>query len=292
MIEIQNVSKQFYSFKALDNVSFTIPRGEVVGLLGPNGAGKTTLFKLIAGILKPDKGKIYPLPGAWPAIGFKTDRLLFPNHLRVHQYLEVVAQLSNIPRRHTRQTVAEALAWVDLREAAHKKIGACSKGMRQRIGLAQALIGDPPLLLLDEPSNGLDPQGQDEMHRRIQQLHTAGKTIVLSSHQLHEVTQVCTYLVILKRGQVHYQNSMVDALTMSPYALIETDRPVTNPILVAELHALHPDIQVEGHKIYLHDEAMRLRRDILAMVLRAGYDVLHVAQMHTTLAQIYAEAVR
>lgn len=292
MIEIKGVTKQYYNFKAIDNVSFTIPRGEVVGLLGPNGAGKTTLFKLIAGILKPDKGKIYPIAGAWPALGFKTDRLLFPNQLRIRQYLEVVAQLSEVPRHQVKQTVIEALAQVDLLDAAHKKIGACSKGMRQRIGLAQILIGDPSLLLIDEPSNGLDPTGQVEMHQRIQKLHAAGKTIVMSSHQLHEVTQVCTQLIILNRGQIHYQNSMVNALTMSPHSLIQTDRPLMNPILLAELHAFHPDIQVEGTKIFLHAEAMRLRRDVLAMVLRAGYDVLHVEQKHTTLAEIYAEAVR
>jgi ABC-2 type transport system ATP-binding protein len=292
VIEIKNVTKQFYSLRAIDNVSFTIPRGEVVGLLGPNGAGKTTLFRLIAGLLKPDKGKIYPLANGWPPIGYKTDRLLFPNQLRINQYLEVVAELSETPRHQVKQTVREALARVDLLGAANKKIGACSKGMRQRVGLAQALIGDPPLLLLDEPSNGLDPAAQEEMHRRIQELHSLGKTIVMSSHQLHEVTQVCTYLVILNRGQIHYQNSMVDALTVSPHSLIETDRAITNPILLAELHALHPAIQVEGARIYLHDDAMRLRRDILAMVLRAGYDVLHVEQKHTTLAEIYAEAVQ
>ncbi len=292
MISIQNVTKQFYQFKAIDNVSFTVPKGEVVGLLGPNGAGKTTLFKLIAGILQPDKGKIYPDSGTWPTIGYKTDRLLFPNHLRVKQYLKIVTELSNVPHSQTERVLSEALARVDLLSAANKKIGACSKGMRQRLGLAQALIGDPPLLLLDEPSNGLDPAGQDEMYRRIQELQAAGKTILLSSHQLHEVTQVCTQLIILNRGQIHYQSSMVDALTVSPYALIETDRPIISPLLLAELHALHPGIQVESNRIYLRDAAMRLRRDILAMVLRAGYDVLHVEQKHITLAEIYAEAVR
>lgn len=292
MIEIKNVTKQYYNLTALDNVSLEIPQGEVVGLLGPNGAGKTTLFKLIAGILKPDKGHIYPRSGNWPAIGYKTDRLLFPNHLRIHQYLETVAGISDVPPHRTKAIVQDALAWVDLLSVANKKIGACSKGMRQRVGLAQALIGNPPLLLLDEPSNGLDPAGQMDMHQRIQELHAAGKTIMLSSHQLHEVTQVCTHLVILNRGQIHYQNSMVDALTVSPHSLIETDRAVTSPVLLAELHALHPGIRIEGARIYLHNDAMRLRRDILAMVLRAGYDVTHVEQKHITLAEIYAEAVR
>ncbi|MCP4360315.1 MAG: ABC transporter ATP-binding protein [Chloroflexi bacterium] len=292
MIEIRNVTKNFYNLTAIDNVSFTIPRGEVVGLLGPNGAGKTTLFKLIAGILQPDKGQIRPLNGDWPTIGYKSDRLLFPNHLRIQQYLETVANLSGIPRQNISPVVAQSLALVDLQQAANNKIGTCSKGMRQRIGLAQVLIGNPSLLLLDEPSNGLDPTGQTDMQSRIQALHAAGKTIVLSSHQLNEITQVCTHLVILNHGQIHYQSSMVDALTVSPHNLIETSREITSSILLAELVALHPDIQVEGRAIILRHGAMRLRRNILAMVLRAGYDVIRVEQKHITLAEIYAEAIR
>lgn len=292
MIDIKNVSKNYYNLKAVDNISLTIPAGEVVGLLGPNGAGKTTLFKLIAGILNPDKGVIRPIRENWPSIGYKSDRLLFPNHLKINQYLEVVAGISNVPRGKIKYLTQQVLAQVDLLESANKKIGTCSKGMRQQIGLAQVLMGNPQLLLLDEPSNGLDPEGQQEMLNRIRELHAAGKTIVMSSHQLHEVTQVCTYLIILNRGQIHYQNSMVDALTISPHALIETERPLLDSMLTTAIYALHPNIKIEGNKIYLQDEAMNLRRDILAMLLRSGYDVVHVEQKHITLAEIYAEAVR
>jgi ABC-2 type transport system ATP-binding protein len=291
VIEIKQITKNFYNLKAIDNVSLTIPQGEVVGILGPNGAGKTTLFKLIAGLLQPDKGQIQPLGAGWPAIGYKSDRLLFPNHLRVRDYLATTAGVSGVPRTAVAQAVRDALARTDLLSMADKKIGACSKGVRQRIGLAQILIGDPPLLLLDEPSNGLDPAAQYDMHRRIQELHAAGKTILLSSHQLLEVTEICTYLVILNRGQVHYQNSMIDALTVSPHTIIETDRPLDDGRLVSQLYAMHPDIHLEGRHIILRNEAMRLRRDILAMVLRGGYDVVHVEQKHLTLAEIYAEAV-
>ena len=292
MIEIRNVTKQYYNLKAIDNVSLTIPHGEVIGLLGPNGAGKTTLFKLIAGILNPDKGTIRPLQNKWPSIGYKSDRLLFPNHLKVSQYLEIVAGISNIPRQNINHLIQQVLNQVDLLDSANKKIGTCSKGMRQRIGLAQTLIGNPPLLLLDEPSNGLDPEGQQDMLARIKELHRTGKTIVMSSHHLPEITNVCTYLIILNRGQIHYQNSMVDALTVSPHALIEIDRPLLDPMLNGTLKSLHPDIKIEGNKIYLQNEAMALRRDILAMLLRYGYDVYHVEQKQITLAEIYAEAVR
>lgn len=290
MIEIRNVSKQFFSLRALDNVSLPIQKGEVVGLLGPNGAGKTTLFKLIAGLIHPDSGQIRPMNGRWPAIGYKPDRLLFPNKLRISEYLTMIAGLSSIRPEEREKTVFNALVQVDLVNHAAKRIGDCSKGMRQRLGLAQAMMGNPSLLLLDEPSNGLDPNGQLEMQGLIKKLHEAGKTILISSHQLEEITAVCTQLIILNNGQVHYQNSMVEALTISPHTLIQADRDLSE---IAEMvTAQHPDIQVQGSKIQLRGEAMQLRREILALLLQAQYDVLHVEQKHVTLAEIYARAVR
>ena len=290
MIEIQNVSKKFFSFKALDNVSFHVGRGEVVGLLGPNGAGKTTLFKLVAGLLHPDSGQIRPENGRWPTIGYKPDRLLFPNRLRVSSYLELVANLCGIAPQDVKDAVFNALVQVNLVSQADKRIGDCSKGMRQRLGLAQVMMGNPPLLLLDEPSNGLDPNGQAEMQALIKKLHAAGKTILISSHQLEEITAVCTQLIILNNGQVHYQNSMVEALTISPHTLIQADRDLHE--IATFIQAQHPDIQVQDNKILLRGEAMQIRREILALLLQAQYDVLHVEQKHVTLAEIYARAVQ
>lgn len=289
MIEINNVSKSFYSVQALDNISLRIPQGEVVGILGPNGAGKTTLFRLIAGLLKPDKGDIRPLSGKWPAMGYKMERLLFPNRLKVSQYLSYAARLSGVPSSEIEKTVFESLTRVGLVDQAHQSINNCSKGMRQRLALAQALIGNPPFLLLDEPSNGLDPGGQVEMLQRIQDLHAEGKTILLSSHQLPEVTQVCTQLVILNRGRIQYQNSMVDALTVSPHTIITADRDLWE--IAPALEDLHPDVQVDGRSVVLRNEAMELRREILARLLQEGYDVVHVERKQTTLAEVYEKAV-
>lgn len=290
MIEIQNVSKQFYALKALEKVSLTIPHGEVIGLLGPNGAGKTTLIKLIAGVLFPSAGQIKPTFGAWPIIGYKPERLLYPNNLKVHQYLEVVAQLSNIPRPRVALEVSRSLRRVGLQEAAQKKIKTCSKGMRQRLGLAQILIGDPPLLLVDEPSNGLDPEGQEDIIRCLKELHASGKTIVMSSHQLAEVTEVCTQLVILNRGKVLYQNSMAEALAIQAHTRIKVDRQLDG--MNGLLQGLHPEIEVDGDTIVLTNEAMALRRQVLSLLLHANYDVLRVEQRRVTLAEIYAEAMR
>jgi ABC-2 type transport system ATP-binding protein len=290
VIEVDRVTKAFYTVVAVNDLSLDVPEGEVIGVLGPNGAGKTTLFKLLAGFLKPDKGRIRAKRLQWPSIGYKPERLLFPNQMRVSAYLEMVAALSNINGREIRRVVYDSLSRVNLLDASQKRIGDCSKGMRQRLGLAQALIGDPPLLILDEPSNGLDPDGQATIASHIQQLRQMGKTILLSSHQLHEVTQVCTHLVIMNQGQILYERSMAEALIEQPHALIRVNQSLA-PV-AALLQSLHPEVVVHEQEIVLNNEAMGLRRQVLSILLAAGYDILKVEQQRVTLAEIYAEATR
>lgn len=290
MIEINNLTKQFYSLTALNNVSLRIPRGEVIGLLGPNGAGKTTLLKLIAGTLQPTSGQIRPTKGSWPAIGYKPESLLFPNQLRVRTYLERAAQISNVPKRDIASVVDGSLARVNLTEDANKPIKICSKGMRQRLGLAQILIGNPPLILLDEPSSGLDPNGQLEILECIRRLQAEGKTILMCSHQLPEVTQVCTQIVILNRGQIHYQNSMEEAMAARSYIRIRVNKPIG--AFTSELTAVNPHIETHEDMVYLRDNAMELRREVLVMLLKADFDVLRVEHQRISLSEIYAEVVQ
>jgi ABC-2 type transport system ATP-binding protein len=262
----------------------------VLGLLGPNGAGKTTLLKLIAGFLNADAGEIRPDDGYWPGIGYKAERLLFPNRLRVRQYLTMAANLSNIDRAKIRGAVDDSLEQVKLTEAGSKRISECSKGMRQRLALAQTLIGRPSLLLLDEPSNGLDPEGQADICSLINLLHEEGHTILLCSHQLAEVTQVCTDLIILKQGRIHYQGSMAEALALRPHVTIHADAdlaPIANM-----LRSLDPQIGVEANTVILEDQAIRLRRRVLSLMVGTGFDIVKVAQKRSTLDEIYAEAVR
>lgn len=290
MITIDNVTKRFYSLVAVDGVSFTIPRGRVVGVLGPNGAGKTTLFKLIAGFLNPDSGEVRPTYGYWPAIAYKPERLLFPNQLRVAEYLVMIARLSNIPRQKISEAVHEALSDVKLLESAGKRIGQCSKGMRQRLGLAQCLIGSPPMLLLDEPSNGLDPEGQSDIQRLIRRISARNQTILMASHQLPEVTQTCDYLIILKQGRIHYKGTMAEALALRPHVTIQVDRDLAPASEI--LTTLHHDIEIDGRNLILINEAIRLRRQILRILVGMGFDIIGVAQKRRTLEEIYAEAVQ
>lgn len=290
MIDFRHVTKRYYTLTALQDVSLHFPQGETIGLLGPNGAGKSTLIKLIAGIIFPTEGDVRPSGPVWPAIGYKPERLVFPGNMTASQYLEMVAGLSSIDRHLVDSTVLESLARVNMLSAAHRPIKTLSKGMRQRLGLGQALIGNPALLLLDEPSSGLDPEGQEEMLSYVEELRSAGKTILMSSHLLHEVTRVCTYLVILNDGRVHYQNHVAAALTLQPHVVIQTDRPL---MPAHDLLAMvHPDISIDGSSVILRNGAIAMRRQILAILINNGYDVLKVDQKRITLAEIYAEAVQ
>lgn len=289
MIEIVNVTKWYYDLAALDNVSLTIPRGQVVGLLGPNGAGKTTLIKIVAGLLQPDQGQVRPLNQSWPSLGYKPERLLYPNHLRVKDYLLMVAGLSNLSGGQAETAVSHSLQQVQLTPHAHKKIGQCSRGMRQRIGLAQVLLGRPALLLLDEPSNGLDPAGQQDILATIRQIQAAGRTILISSHQLQEITDVCTYLIILDEGRVLYQNYMAEALAIRPHTVIHTDKDLSP--LRDLLLQVTPHLTIEGQKLILEEQAMPLRRQIMVILLNANYDILRVDQKRTTLTELYNRVV-
>lgn len=290
MIKLQDITKRYYSLVAVDHVSFEIPRGEVLGILGPNGAGKTTLFKVIAGFLNPDTGQMSPAGGRWPDIGYKPERLLFPNQMRVKEYVMMVAHLSGLRGGRARSAVDQALAEVKLEHASSKRIGQCSKGMRQRLSLAQCLVGNPHLLLIDEPSNGLDPEGQADVRRLIRHRQALGQTVVMSSHQLAEVTQICTHLIILNQGRVHYQSTMEKALAVRPHVTIEADRDV-RPVAPL-LDSLHPGVETEGSSVILNNEAIKLRRQVLSLLVSTGFDIVHVSQKRMTLEEIYAEAVQ
>ncbi len=290
MIEIHRLTKRFYTVVALNQVSLSIQRGEVLGILGPNGAGKTTLFKVIAGLLNPDAGSVKPTTGGWPVMAYKPDRLIFPNELRVEQYLTTLAGLCNLAARQTRRVVAENLERVGLSDSAEKPIKELSKGMRQRLGLAQILLGNPELLLLDEPSNGLDPSGQLEVQALIHSLQAEGRTIVLSSHQLGEVTAVCHEIVIVNHGEIRYQDTIEHALALRPTITIEVDKPL-DP-LQEQLISLHPQIQIDGATLELPEDAIQVRREVLLLLLETGYDIHFLNQMRTSLSDIYARVVK
>ena len=206
-VEIRQITKLFGKQKALDEVSFSIKRDELVGFLGPNGAGKSTLMKIITGFLPADSGEVW-------VEGIKTgpDNLeirknigYLPEHnplytdLYVREFLEITAGFYHL--KNIKQRVAEMIDLTGLGDEQHKKIRALSKGYRQRVGLAQALIHNPPVLILDEPTTGLDPNQLEEIRQVIRNI-SREKTVMLSSHIMQEVEAVCSRVIIINKGKI------------------------------------------------------------------------------------------
>lgn len=206
-IIVENITKLYGSQKALDNVSFKIRAGEIVGLLGPNGAGKSTLMKIISCFIPPTEGTI-SVSGhnifdqsieVRKNVGYLPENNPLYLDLYIKEYLEFVAGLYSIPSKKNR--VKEMIAMTGLEREQNKKIGALSKGYRQRVGLAQALIHDPKILILDEPTSGLDPNQLLEIRELIKNVGK-DKTVMLSTHIMQEVEAICSRAIIIDQGKI------------------------------------------------------------------------------------------
>jgi ABC-2 type transport system ATP-binding protein len=194
-------------FRALHGIDFTVSRGEVFGLLGPNGAGKTTTQKLLLGLLKPTHGTVtvlgYPAghPKALERIGFLPENPYFYSYLTANEFMDFFGRLFGLTAPERARRTKELLQLVSLEDAGDRHVRKFSKGMLQRLGIAQALINDPELVFLDEPNTGLDPIGRRDIRRIIKSLKDQGKTIFLNSHLLPDVNELCDRIMILHHGR-------------------------------------------------------------------------------------------
>ena len=206
-IKISGVSKFYGKQKALDQVSFEIGTGELVGFLGPNGAGKSTLMKIVTGFLAADGGSVEINGGLVETnnisirsqIGYLPENNPLYTDLYVREYLEMVAGFYRLQDK--KEQVLKMVELTGLKDEQHKKIGSLSKGYRQRVGLAQALIHDPAVLILDEPTTGLDPNQLEEIRQLIRTI-SANKTVMLSTHIMQEVEAVCSRVLIINKGKL------------------------------------------------------------------------------------------
>ena len=225
VIEIKGLRKVFKDFwrrdkvTAVNNLNITVYRGEVFGLLGPNASGKTTTIKLILGLLFPTSGRVR-IFGSSPRdnsvksrLGFLPEESYFYRYLNGEETMDFYGRLFQIPARVRRRRIEELLKLAGLLSARNRPVGEYSKGMARRIGLAQALINDPDLVILDEPTSGLDPIGRREVKDLIQRLKGLGKTILLSSHLLADVEDVCDRVGILYAGRLIAEGDVKELLT-------------------------------------------------------------------------------
>jgi len=208
VVAADHLSKWYGQVIGLNDVSVTVPAG-ITGLLGPNGAGKSTFMKLITGQLKPSKGSIRVLdepiwqnPGLFHRIGFCPEQDAFYERMTGSEWVATLVRLNGAGEAEARSLAAHAIEMVELSDAANKKIGAYSKGMRQRIKMAQALVHDPELLILDEPLSGIDPIARRKTIRMIKEWGRAGKSIIVSSHILHEIESMTPNILLINQGRI------------------------------------------------------------------------------------------
>jgi ABC-2 type transport system ATP-binding protein len=241
-VDARGVTKTFGHVRAVDDVSIRVVAGEVYGVLGPNGAGKTTFLRMLFGLIRPDSGTIRVLGRTWAedgvgvldgVAGFIESPKFYP-YLTGRQNLEGLALLDGV---HRPGLLDEVLEVVDLRDRADHKVGGYSYGMRQRLGVAASLLREPRLLVLDEPANGLDPAGIRDMRALVKRLADSGLTVLLSSHDMAEVEEICDNVTIMRRGSVAFHGTIAQLRTMAPdpgHLLATTDDE--RALAVAEQH--------------------------------------------------------
>ena len=222
-VDIERVTKRYGDLVAVNDVTLQVEAGSVYGVLGPNGAGKTTLLRMLFGLVRPDTGSISLFGKSWEKDG---TRVLdgaggFIEGPKFYPYLSARKNLVGLARldgRLDNARIDEVLALVELKERQHDRVGTYSFGMRQRLGVAASLIRAPRLLVLDEPSNGLDPAGIRDMRALIKRLAGEGLTVLLSSHDLHEVEEICDNVTIMRTGNVLYHGSIEELRKKAPTA--------------------------------------------------------------------------
>jgi ABC-2 type transport system ATP-binding protein len=208
VIILDSVTKKFGAFAAVDNVSYSIQKGETFALLGPNGAGKTTIVRMLLDFIKPSSGSITinGRPASDPEsrrhIGYVAEQHMIPPYLSGFEYLSRHASLIGLSGNDAAKEVDRVLKIVAMKEPQRKKSATYSRGMQQRIGLGAALLGQPSLLILDEPITGLDPIGIREVRKILENLHGKGVTVILNSHLLSEVEKTCETAAILYKGKI------------------------------------------------------------------------------------------
>ena len=231
-IDLQEVDKVYSGrVHALRSIAMRVARGEVFGLLGPNGAGKSTLVKVLMTVIRPTiaRGKVLGQPVGHKAtlarVGYLPEHHRFPDYLTGRQVVDFYGAMAGTPRSERRQRTGHLLEFVGLAAWAGKRVRSYSKGMRQRVGIAQALVNDPDLVLLDEPTDGVDPVGRRDIRAMVQDLKERGKTVFLNSHLLSELEMVCDRVAILVKGRV-VSHGTIDQLTRDQRQyVIEIDLP-------------------------------------------------------------------
>ena len=300
MITVESVTKRYGDVVAVADLSFEVARGEVVGFLGPNGAGKSTTMKMITGTLQPDEGAVRfdgasiadDLTGAKRRVGYLPEANPLYDELLVCEYLDYVAELRGLSADETRSGVTDAVDETDIASVFYRPIGECSKGYRQRIGLAAAILHRPEVLILDEPTEGLDPNQRVEIRRLVGSLGRE-RTVLLSTHVMQEVEATCSRLVILRQGRLAaegpVQELIVNRTRGVRYIVEAAGDGVATALATLPGVSGHSTDQLEGRvRVQLESSGTtELRPEIFAMARDRGWTLWELHREKASLEQLF-----
>ena len=294
-IKLEGISKQLGEREILSDVGFTVKQGDVFGYLGPNGAGKTTTIRILLGLLQATSGKASILGQDVSAdetrrkVGFVLEADGLYDNMSAYENVAYYARIYEVSQ--SREMIRRVLELVELSDRAGDKVGIYSKGMRQRLALARAMVHDPDILILDEPTAGIDPSGQIEVRQIILDMtHKRDKTIFLSSHNLDEVQRICNRIALIDRGKIklYGERDQLQRKMGKGEVIVETTEPITEPILV-ELQSL-PGVSIQNRK----DRTLILSMgkgsevpDIVNFLTQRGVRIEQVKRREASLEELY-----
>ena len=293
ILTIQQLSKSYGRIRALDRLDLTVERGQVVGILGPNGSGKTTTLGIITGILHADSGRYTWFDGQWPEhvarrrMGILLETPNFYPWLSGLENLAIVAHIKQVPTTRLK----DLLELVGLSARMHSPFRTYSLGMKQRLALAAALVGNPEVLILDEPTNGLDPEGIAEVRTLIKQIATEGRTILMASHILDEVEKICSHVAILKKGRLLAAGTVGSLLTDERELEVRADDMDKLKNLLENLPEVHALQQRDGLLIARIDPTLEPAR-INALAFSNGIVLTHLVERHKSLEEEFLELTK
>ena len=305
MIELKNITKQFGNFKALDNISFKIEKGEIVGFLGQNGAGKTTTMKIITGLSEPTEGVVFLNNEKIgkknkTRIGYMPENTPLYSSLTVREFIDFMGEIKGIKKLERKNDVKELIEKLNLKDVENKIIKNISRGYKQRTSLAGALIGNPEILILDEPTVGLDPKQVVEIRNLIKSLQ--GKcTILLSSHILSEISQMCDRVIIIDKGKIiatdkaenlekQLNNNVINIIVEDPKCNINNIKERINDIKDIKFIKENDNNEKE-YEIIVHNNK-DIRKELMATMPQYDITIVELRKNRSSLEDVFVNLVQ
>jgi len=292
-IQVEGLTKIYNGSKAVDNVSFKVKKGEIFGFLGPNGAGKTTTIKAMLGLILVNSGEIQingkPISKkgkeAKKFVGYLPEQVAFYDNLTALQNLRFYAEMKDA----TREECVSLIEEFGLGEAINKKVGKFSKGMVQRLGMARAILGNPPILILDEPSGGLDPRGVVLIRNKIRELKNNGATIFVSSHILSEIQEVCDRVGIIDKGALVAQDTVSELsqkLKLKPRITLELEKMSDKVEKAVNQVKGVESIEIVGNKIEILCDP-KIKAKVIVAIENAGGNIINLQIKEPSLEEVF-----